>query len=138
MRKEGWEPYPFKIKYLIPLFIYLIGILGAIGYEMSHTPRSIANLIGIGIFLTVFLIQYIVGVRKIFADLVLKLNRLNFYPLLTWIIGSAIVTIIEFIFFPQVRSFSELIYSFIFMAFASLFYCWGMIMVFRDIKDISI
>ena len=138
VRKEGWEPYPLKLKYLTPFVIYLIGIICILSWEWTHVPPTLANIIGIITLNTVFFIQYIVGIRRVFSDLVIKLKIYNFFPLIGWLIGTSIVILTQAVLFPAIMSILQVFFAYIFMTIASFFYFLGMILVIRDIKEISI
>ncbi|MFX1394903.1 MAG: hypothetical protein ACFFAH_15185 [Promethearchaeota archaeon] len=135
MKKEGWEPYKFKIWYLIPLILYDLMVFGASAYQLFGTPNFFADITGILVFIITFSLYYIMAIRRMFADLTLRLKRLYFDPFLYWFVGSVIINVIRYFI---VLNLTDLIYMIFFMCYGAIFYIWGLLIAYVDIRDISI
>ncbi|MFX1256542.1 MAG: hypothetical protein ACFFAN_01680 [Promethearchaeota archaeon] len=142
MRKEGWDPYPFKIKYLIPLIIFLAYIFIYLGLSFENTPSAFSTMLGAVILLSFFFLSYIMGIRRIFFDLIIKLKKYDYYPLAYWIIGTIIITtidsIIRVIFAPETFSITLLVTTYFVLGVGILIYTLGLIITIKDLKPISI
>ncbi|MFX1358676.1 MAG: hypothetical protein ACFFA8_15535 [Promethearchaeota archaeon] len=138
MKKKGWAPYSFKFKYIIPLIIYFLVVSLLLAYEWSHEIPSIVTVIGATTLLITFFINYIVGVRRVFSNIFVKYNLYNLVYLIGWVVGSAVMVLLQAIFLPEIMDTTSIIASIFLLGFGSIIYLIGMNKVIKNIKDISI